>query len=75
MKDCAVELVMPTIGMDCIQYHLDEIAKQIEPGNHTVIVFDRAAWHTTKKLRLPKNLSLLPLPAASSGLNPTEQVY
>ena len=74
MKDRAVGLVMPTICMGCMQYHLDEIAKQIEPGNHAVIVFDRAAWHTTKKLRLPKNLSLLPLPAASSGLNPTEQV-
>mgnify|MGYP003555888287 FL=1 len=68
-------LVMPSIGMDYMQYHLDEIAKHIEPGNHAVIVLDRAAWHTTKKLRLPKNLSLLPLPAASPELNPTEQVW
>lgn len=66
---------MPTIGKDCMQHHLDEIAKQIEPGNHGVIVFDRAAWHTTKKLRLAKNLSLLALPAASPELNPTEQVW
>ena len=50
-------------------------AKHIEPGNHAVIVFDRVAWHTTKKLRLTKNLSLLPLPAASPELNPTEQVW
>ena len=75
MKDRAVGLVMPTIGMDCMQYHLDEIAKQIEPGNHAVIVFNRAAWHTTKKLRLPKNLSLLPLPVESSELSPIEQVW
>ena len=32
-------------------------------------------WHTTKKLRLPGNISLLPLPAASPELNPTEQVW
>ncbi len=75
MKDLAVGLVMPAIGMDCMQYHLDEISKNIEPGNHAVVIFDRAAWHTTKKLRLPKNLSLLPLPAASPELNPTEQVW
>lgn len=75
MKDRAVGLVMPTIGVDCMQYHLDEIAKHIGVGNHAVVVFDRAAWHTTKKLRLPKNLSLLPLPAASPELNPTEQVW
>ena len=58
-----------------MQKHLDEIAKQIEPGNHAVVVFDRAAWHTTKKLCLPKNISLLPLPAASPELNPAEQVW
>jgi len=75
MNDRAVGLVMPTIGKDCMQHHLDEIGKHIEPGNHGVIVFDRAAWHTTKKLRLPKNLSLLPLPAAAPELNPTEQVW
>jgi transposase len=71
----AIGLVLPTIGMDCMQKHLEEISKAIEPGNHAVVVFDRAAWHTTKKLRLPRNISLLPLPAASPELNPTEQVW
>lgn len=75
LKDQAVGLVMPTIGRNCMQQHLDEIAKHIEPGNHAVIVFDRAAWHTTKKLCLPKNMSLLSLPQASPELNPTEQVW
>lgn len=74
-KDLSVGLVLPTIGMSCMQIHLEEISRAIEPGNHGVVVFDRAAWHTTKKLRLPKNISLLPLPAASPELNPTEQVW
>jgi len=65
MRDQAVGLVMPTIGTDCMQLHLDEIAKQITPGNHAVIVFDQAAWHTTKKLSFAKNISLLPLPVIS----------
>jgi transposase len=58
-----------------MQKHLEEIAKEVELGNHAVIVFDQASWHTTKKLRLPKNLSLLPLPAASPELNPAEQLW
>lgn len=74
-KDKAVGLVLPTIGTFCMQKHLNEIAKHIEPGNHGVVVFDQAAWHTTKKLGLPKNLSLLSLPPASPELNPTEQVW
>ncbi len=75
MRDRAVGLVMPTIGMNCMQQHLNEIAKQVEPGNHAVIILDRAAWHTTKKLCLPQNISLLSLPTASPELNPTEQVW
>lgn len=58
-----------------MQKHLEEIAKHIEPGNHGVVVFDQAAWHTTKKLQLPGNISLLPLPPASPELNPTEQIW
>ncbi len=38
MKDRAVGLVMPAIGMDCMQYHLDEIAKHVEPENHAVVI-------------------------------------
>lgn len=75
MRDQAVGLIMPSIGTACMQQHLDEISKQVEPGNHAVVVFDQAAWHTTKKLRLPKNISFLPLPPASPELNPTEQVW
>ena len=74
-KDQAVGLVLPTIGMGCMQKHLEEISKEVEPGNHAVIIFDRAVWHTTKKLRLPNNISLLPLSAASPELNPIEQVW
>lgn len=74
-KDKAVALVLPTIGMCCMQNHLDAIALEIAPGNHGVVIFDRAAWHTTKKLNVPKNISLLPLPSASPELNPTEQVW
>lgn len=71
----AVGLILPTIGTFCMQKHLDEIGKHVQPGNHGVIIFDQAAWHTTKKLRLPENISLLSLPAASPKLNPTEQVW
>lgn len=74
-KDKAVGLVMPTIGTFCMQKHLEEITKCIEPGNYGVVVFDQAAWHTTKKLQLPKNISLLALPPASPELNPTEQIW
>lgn len=58
-----------------MQLHLNEIAQAIPPSRHAVILLDRAPWHTTLKLELPKNISLLPLPAVSPELNPVEQVW
>ncbi|MBS0627038.1 MAG: hypothetical protein JSS09_02380 [Verrucomicrobia bacterium] len=53
-----------------MQKHLDEITKKIDPKKHVVLVFDQEVWHTTKKLLLPENISLLPLLAAAPELNP-----
>ncbi|MGE3954234.1 MAG: transposase [Parachlamydiales bacterium] len=55
--------------------HLQLVSAKIPKGRHGVIVLDRAAWHTTKRLKRFPNLSLLPLPPASPELNPTEQVW
>lgn len=74
-KDKSVGLVLPEIGIFCMQKHLDAIAEEIESGHHGIVVIDRASWHTTTKLKLPKNISLLSLPPASPELNPTEQVW
>lgn len=71
----AVGLIMPHVNTQAMQSHLDEIAKVVPPSRHAVIVMDRAAWHTTKKLTLPSNISLLHLPAVSPELNPVEQVW
>jgi transposase len=54
---------------------LEHIAASIPKGRHAVIVLDRATWHTTKRLKKFKDMSLLPLPPASPELNPTEQIW
>ncbi len=38
-------------------------------------MLDKAAWHTTKRLKRFRNISLLHLPPVSPELNPTEQVW
>ena len=52
-----------------MQWHLEEIASQVTPGAHAVIILDQAGWHTTAKLDIPANLTLLPLPPRSPELN------
>ena len=36
---------------------------------------DRAGWHTTDKLKVPKNLTLIFLPSRSPQLNPVENIW
>ena len=44
-------------------------------GAHAILVLDQAGWHTSPKLRVPENISLLPLLPYAPELNPVEQVW
>lgn len=74
-RDEAVGLVMPAVNTAAMLVHLEHISMNVPEGRHAVIVLDKAAWHTTKRLKRFSNISLLPLPSASPELNPTEQVW
>ena len=58
-----------------MQWHLDEISSQVSPGAHALLILDRAGWHTTGKLDIPANISLLPLPPRAPELNPVENIW
>ena len=58
-----------------MQWHLDEISSQVSPGAHALLILDRAGWHTTGKLDIPANISLLPLPPKAPELNPVENIW
>ena len=56
--------------------HLTEVSAQVAPGAHAVLLLDGAGWHQPgRRLPVPGNTSLLPLPAYSPGLNPMENVW
>ena len=71
----AVGLILPKCNIEAMQLHLDQIVKDIEPGRHAVLMLDKAGWHTSPKLDVPENLTLLPLPAKCPELNPVENVW
>ena len=53
--------------------HLAEISRNVTERAHAVL--DQAGWHTSPKLHVPENISLLPLPPYAPELNPVEQVW
>lgn len=68
-------LVLPRADTEAMALHLAEISRAVAPDAHAILLADQAGWHTTDKLDVPPNITLLPLPAKSPELNPVENVW
>ncbi len=68
-------LMLPYANTEAMQMHLDEISKYVARKSHAVILMDRAGWHTTGKLKVPKNITIILLPSRSPELNPVENIW
>jgi transposase len=55
--------------------HLAEISAHVAKGAHAVILMDKAGWHTTPRLVVPGNISIIFLPPRSPELNPQENIW
>ena len=66
---------MPWCDTEAMNAHLVEISAQVDIGAHAVLILDQAGWHTTKKLAVPENITLLHLPPRSPELNPVENIW
>ena len=58
-----------------MQLHVHEISRNVQRGAHAVLLLDRAGWHTTEKLIVPRNMTLIFLPSRAPELNPVENVW
>ena len=67
--------MLPWANTQAMQLHLDEISHHVAPKAHAVVLMDRAGWHTTAKLNVPNNLTIILLPSRSPELNPVENVW
>jgi len=68
-------LALPFADTHAMQLHLDEIARTVERGAHAVLLLDRAGWHTTGALAIPKNITMILLPPRAPELNPVENIW
>ena len=68
-------LALPYADTDMMQLHLDEISCNVAQGAHAILLLDRAGWHTTGKLDVPKNITPIFLPSRSPELNPVENIW
>ena len=55
--------------------HLQEIATEVAPGAHAVLLLDQAGWHLSSRVVTPSNITLVTLPSKCPELNPQENVW
>ena len=68
-------LVLPLVSTEAMSVFLDHFAAGLEPDEHAVMVLDQAGWHGAQGLRVPNNVSLVPLPPYAPELDPIERVW
>jgi hypothetical protein len=66
---------MPTSDTVCMNLPLRDLSCSVAADVQVVLVLDNAGWHASRGLRVPANITLLPLPAYSPDLNAMEPVW
>ena len=67
--------MLPFCNTETMSLHLTEISLMVAPSAHAVVLMDQAGWHTTGKLVVPGNISIVALPAKCPELNPVENIW
>jgi transposase len=67
-------LVLPEINAEAMSVFLAEVSQR-HAHEFLLVVLDGAGWHRAKRLRIPSNMKLVPLPAWSPQLNPVEHLW
>jgi transposase len=58
-----------------MEMHLAEISQAVAQGAHAVLLMDQAGWHSSAKLDVPDNITIVLFPSRSPELNPVENVW
>jgi hypothetical protein len=69
-------IIMPAVNIEAMNEHLIEISTQVAVGAYAGLICDGAEWHQQGGvLRVPDNITLLPLPRYAPELNSMENVW
>ncbi len=75
LRGTGAALMLPRANTRARQMHLVEISQNVAARAHAVVLMDRAGWHKSEQLKVPKNLTIILLPSRSPELNPVENIW
>ena len=68
-------LLSPRLNTDVVNVFLEQFSKTVADDEHAVMLWDGAGFHTSKRLQVPDNITLIRLPPYSPELNPIENLW
>jgi transposase len=69
-----ISLILPEVNAEAMGLFLKEVAAR-HPDESMVMFLDGAGWHKARRLVVPANIRLVPLPPHSPQLNPVEHLW
>ncbi len=67
-------LILPFVNIEMMNIFLDYVSRDFKDF-FVIMIVDQAAWHTSKRLKIPENIRLIAQPAYSPELNPVEHIW
>jgi transposase len=74
LRGAMFSLVLPRANLETTELFLRHLGRMFR-RDVVLLLMDRAAWHTSGRLRVPANIRLDFLPSYSPQLNPVEHVW
>ena len=66
--------IMTCCDSVCMNVFLQELSTQYQ-NDHILLCCDGAAWHKSKGLQIPENISIFHIPPYTPEMNPIEQIW
>jgi transposase len=70
-----VGLLAPYLNTDTVNAFFRQFEKEADPNVHIFMIWDQAGFHTSNNVKVPENVTLIPLPPYSPQLNPIEKLW
>lgn len=58
-----------------VNVFLRQFTAEVSQDVHILLLWDQAGFHMSKQLKIPKNVTIVPLPPYSPELNPVENLW
>lgn len=68
-------MLSPYINVEIVNLFLKQFSEGIPDHVQAVMIWDQAGFHTGNALKVPSNVTIIPLPPYSPELNPMENLW